>query len=404
MKIKNTLILVFIVLSTSLCAQETVKSYMFGHSLINHVVPPGTTPGQVSQETSVPHWMHFLAEEAGHTFEVSGRFGFIEQHAATLPPTSSIGYDSVTDAWDSDTESFASVNFTNVLLAPSNFEQWIAPDQVHPNSSYVAIDDTQEIFDWVVNQDSDVNLYVYESWPDMGHPNYTPNGFPPTAQGWQNYLDVTVDEQGEFHTWFVDYYDLLQPLYPNQCVKIIPAGPTIHKLLGESPYNQISVSDLYEDDAPHGRPNIYFLAALTTYMAMYEEKAPATYVVDPIIHPIIRNNYAAIVDYLWNELQSFNDTQGNSRVFCSLQPGLSINDYVNVNLLVYPNPTSSILSVANDKTINELQLYNYVGQLVFSEEVLSQEYNIDVSSLSSGTYILKVSTDDGICHKKILIE
>ena len=66
--------LLFALVYVQVNAQQTVKTFIFGHSLINHELQVNITP---SQETSVPHWMHFLSVEAGHNYSVSGQYGFL---------------------------------------------------------------------------------------------------------------------------------------------------------------------------------------------------------------------------------------------------------------------------------------------------------------------------------------
>jgi len=58
---------------------------------------------------------------------------------------------------------------------------------------------------------------------------------------------------------------------------MIPVGPIIAKIMDGPLADQILVTEFYEDDAPHGRPNLYFLAALITYAAIFDEPAPDTY-------------------------------------------------------------------------------------------------------------------------------
>tara|TARA_R110000737_G_scaffold347560_1_gene379340 strand:+ start:45 stop:614 length:570 start_codon:yes stop_codon:yes gene_type:complete len=96
---------------------------------------------------------------------------------------------------------------------------------------------------------------------------------------------------------------------------MIPVGPMIAEMMGTAPYNTIPANQLYEDNAPHGRETIYFLAGLATYMAIYGEKAPSTYIPPNTVLPEIVNNYATIVDDFWDYMVTFNDDNGDSRVF-----------------------------------------------------------------------------------------
>lgn len=296
-------------------AQDTLRTFVFGHSLINHEFQVNVTP---SQETSVPHWFHFLAEEAGYDYELSGQYGFLTTHV-NLPPIAQWGFDFVPPAWDSDNEPFSAANFGNILITPGNFIQYQAPTLPYFNSTLTPLTATDSIFDWVNLQQDSLDLYIYENWPDMA--GFLGAGFPPTAAEWtayNNYLNAG------FHDWFLEYHDSLATAFPNQCVSMIPVGPVISSLLSQSPFDQIPIDSLYEDDAPHGMATTYFLAAMVTYMAMYQEQTPLSYTAPPIIHSVIRNNYSTVVTHIWNELQNFNYPNGDSRVFCTSASVLSL--------------------------------------------------------------------------------
>ncbi len=71
---------------------------------------------------------------------------------------------------------------------------------------------------------------------------------------------------------------------------------------------------------------------------------------------------------------------------------------------VSPVPAQNVLQITikNTMTIDSLQVYNNVGQLVLSENGANQ--SIDVSNLSSGSYFLKIRTKEGAFVKQFLKE
>ncbi|MEO0731460.1 MAG: hypothetical protein AAFZ52_01395 [Bacteroidota bacterium] len=302
--------LALILASLTLTAQQQDKRlFIFGHSLIDHRPPAIPTP---SDETTVPHWLHLLATEAGHTTAVGGQYGFLPQHA-NVPPISQWGYDLVPGVWESDTEAFGEADVNTILLTAGNFMQWQGPDQEYPGDPGITpINATTTVFDWVNQQETGVTYFIYENWPDMAP--YLSAGMPPTAAEFAAYNAYTT---GDFHDWWLAYQDSMLLRLPELPPRMIPVGPTLVKLLTDPVLglDDIPLLELYEDDAPHGRPSLYFLAALITYAAVYEEPAPASYAVPAIVHPDIRTAYAAINDTIWAELQAFNDPTGNSRVF-----------------------------------------------------------------------------------------
>lgn len=71
---------------------------------------------------------------------------------------------------------------------------------------------------------------------------------------------------------------------------------------------------------------------------------------------------------------------------------------------VSPVPAQNVLqiSVKNTMTINDVQVYTTIGQLVITETGATQ--SIDVSNLSSGSYFIKVRTNEGAFVKQFLKE
>lgn len=392
-RIQISLALLFVLFTGSLFGQsnDTLRTYIFGHSLINHELQVNPTP---SQETSVPHWFQALAQEENEGYAVSGQYGFIGGHARNLPPIAQWGFDSVPAAWNDNYEPFSAADFDNILITPANFIQWQPPTADYYNDSISPIEATNMVFNWADQQEDSLIFYVYENWPDMGP--YLSNGFPPTQSEWNAYNQYL---NGDFHDWFLEYHDSLMLAHPNSCVRMIPTGPIISGLLSQSPFNQIAIDTLYEDDAPHGRPTIYFLAALCTYMAMYERPAPVTYQVPPIIDPIVANNYTAAIVYIWNELQAFTDSNGQNRVFCNSQvlaieenepgqqePGLP---EVEEDWMLYPNPTTGLLSIRGDFETMKVEVMDIQGRFLPVPRVNAQ--TLDMSNLAEGLYLVKLT-------------
>lgn len=71
---------------------------------------------------------------------------------------------------------------------------------------------------------------------------------------------------------------------------------------------------------------------------------------------------------------------------------------------LYPNPTQEILHIKakNDVAIENIAIYNLLGQSVINTKVILDDTEIDVSGLTSGTYIIKIFSDKGIYNSKFL--
>ncbi len=377
---KKILYILFLFLASNLFAQKENSTFIFGHSLINHEFQINPTP---SQETSVPHWLHFLSLEANHIFKVSGQYGFLPQHI-NLPPIAQWGFDFVEGAWDSDNVPFSEADFNSILITPGNFIQWQAPDMNYPMESISPVSATEAIFDWCNNQEADLKFYIYENWPDMGP--YLNNDFPPSDLEWNDYNNYL---NSDFHDWFVEYHDQVAEMFPSSCIKLIPVGTLISRLLNQAPYSEIPIDELYEDDAPHGRTTIYFLASLITYMAIFEEKAPYPFEVDMLVNPIIAENYVDIVDAFWNNLIEFDFEDGSSRVFCN-EPiisklGGSVNEFELV--LMKPNPVVSDLTIVNNFKSHFIEVIDVTGQIIIEHNSLRTGTSyINTDKLDRGLY------------------
>ena len=278
-----------------------LRTFILGNSLINHTPPLVPVP---SNETSVPHWMYLLAEQAELDFKADGQFGFLPQ-LAQLPPIPQWGFDLPINTWNGDTQTFAEADFNTILITPANFIQYQAPTEpyfgMEPDETPVQF--TLDIIDWSRQQEAGMEIFIYENWPDMaGFMNNDGLGnsdFPPSASEFADYNDYVL---GDYHDWWVDYLAALRSARPDVPIHVVPVGPIIAELLTSTPLNTVAIPELYEDDAPHGRATVYFLAGLITYMTMYGTPAPTDFVVPNTVNDTVRNNYPAIVNRIWAEL------------------------------------------------------------------------------------------------------
>ena len=75
-------------------------------------------------------------------------------------------------------------------------------------------------------------------------------------------------------------------------------------------------------------------------------------------------------------------------------------------IILYPNPTKNEIHLDIDETIrNEIKkisIYNLLGELVFSADKYLQ--TIPLSNISSGMYLVKISTSEFEISKKLIVE
>ncbi|WPR71948.1 T9SS type A sorting domain-containing protein [Flavobacterium sp. NG2] len=76
-------------------------------------------------------------------------------------------------------------------------------------------------------------------------------------------------------------------------------------------------------------------------------------------------------------------------------PSLGTNDNAISKFNVYPNPVKDYIYMDGIENINTVEVYNIAGQKLLSNRITSEDSNsgINLSSLSSGIYFLKVNSD-----------
>ncbi len=73
-----------------------------------------------------------------------------------------------------------------------------------------------------------------------------------------------------------------------------------------------------------------------------------------------------------------------------------------VGFSFYPNPSTNTLNLEAADTIDSVSIYNLLGQRVINNSVEATSSQVDVSALSAGTYIMKVSVNGQIGTYKVL--
>ena len=69
-----------------------------------------------------------------------------------------------------------------------------------------------------------------------------------------------------------------------------------------------------------------------------------------------------------------------------------------------PNPASEAVTVASSFRIGEVELYDLNGKRLICHKVDGLQTALDISSLTSGTYIVRVTTNNGTAYKKLVVK
>jgi len=265
--------------------------YTFGHSLFKWDF--GGEPGSMP-ESSTGYWLGYLADGVAVEIAGTGQFGQLSYHE--IPPQAGWGFSTNEfDPWPDG--SFADQDFTHVIIMPSNFEQY-------DTSAEDYMEDTMRVLDYVVAQEPNAEIILYEHYPEPNLSGAVTDGADLSDLEWSRYRDYT---RGAYHDWFLAWQDLIVSEYPSVTVRMIPLGPIVMDLVEESFFSDVLYTDLYADDAPHGTRSSYLLMALICYRALIGENPDINggFPEDQIILEI-RENSDEILSFIESRLAYYN--------------------------------------------------------------------------------------------------
>ncbi len=78
---------------------------------------------------------------------------------------------------------------------------------------------------------------------------------------------------------------------------------------------------------------------------------------------------------------------------------VGINEIISNNINVYPNPASNYVMINNAENAN-IQVYDVMGNKVLDIKNISNEYKMDVSNLSQGSYMMKIMQNNQVITKR----
>jgi len=69
-------------------------------------------------------------------------------------------------------------------------------------------------------------------------------------------------------------------------------------------------------------------------------------------------------------------------------------------ITIYPNPAENVINISSSNQINNVTIYNYVGQTVYN----GNSIQINTSNFDAGVYIIRIETNDGSTTEKLTIK
>lgn len=103
---------------------------------------------------------------------------------------------------------------------------------------------------------------------------------------------------------------------------------------------------------------------------------------------------------------SFNQTEGNWRFgiddFHVDQAVTGLDQKQMAELKAFPNPATSFINISYKETIKSVTIFDLTGRKIKEQNVDAEQTELNIQSLSSGTYLMNVQTADGIGTLKFI--
>ena len=234
---------------------------------------------------------------------------------------------------------------------------------------------------------SEVVQEITLNWPKtvipFQPPPQLPNVITPNGDGVNEELWITVPS--------ADYYFIsVQNRWGNQIIEIFEEGYGEVKdeklvIFSPSPYQ-------YTD-------GVYF------YEIEYWDLCGNFYEANQFFHLVndntgmVQNNNSNEANYIEENITNIeNDSQ--DEVLTSTNKALQ-----NINsILIFPNPSDGLINIASQELeIGVVNVFDYKGALIFSKNVNSKSFTVDISSKAKGVYWVEVQTKEGVKRQKVSV-
>lgn len=98
------------------------------------------------------------------------------------------------------------------------------------------------------------------------------------------------------------------------------------------------------------------------------------------------------------------DSYGQALDFTVNVAALGTNSFDLNSLAVYPNPAKDVLNIKYKSDIQDVKIYNLLGQEVLSQKAGQSDFQLNTGKLSAGTYVVKLFAEGGQHNFKLVKE
>ena len=98
-----------------------------------------------------------------------------------------------------------------------------------------------------------------------------------------------------------------------------------------------------------------------------------------------------------------NDTMGTFKI-SAYDASLTNLSLSSSNFTFYPNPVKDVLNISNSENISKVQVINLLGQEMIVKSINNNNGQVDMSRLTTGTYLVKITSDKLVKTIKVIKE
>lgn len=106
-------------------------------------------------------------------------------------------------------------------------------------------------------------------------------------------------------------------------------------------------------------------------------------------------------DVLLVRVWGYNGTSGTFMI-AAHDASLSASQFDANGFRAYPNPVKDILNLNYTQNISNVEVFNMLGQQVLAKSVNATQGNVDMSNLSMGTYLVRITADNQVKTIKVI--
>ena len=97
------------------------------------------------------------------------------------------------------------------------------------------------------------------------------------------------------------------------------------------------------------------------------------------------------------------DTTLNLRYGSCTTPSTGIDELLN-SFSIYPNPSNGVITIQASNSINTVNIYNMIGNLVMVKNISNNQANLNIENLTNGVYFMELNleSDGSILNSKFI--